>query len=675
MNVLLVTVDTLRADRLGAYGDGSAHTPFMDRLARSGALFERAHAHNVVTLPSHANILSGVYPTVHGVRDNDGYRFPGDRDTLATLLHRAGYRTGAFVSGFPLDARFGLNRGFDVYDDHLGGPEAAARGFHLEDRRGRDTVAAALRWLGRGTAPSFCWVHLYDVHAPYRPAEPLVARFEADPYRGAVATVDEALRDLLGPLLDEGERGRTLVVLTADHGESLGEHGERTHGLFAYEATLKVPLIFWAPRLFGSRVAAAPIRHVDILPTVLELLGQPIPKGLSGRSLRPLLEGGTMPPVPSYFEALSASASRGWAPLSGVIRGRRKLIDLPIREVYDLDQDPGEAHNLAPTAPADVKVGLEWLDHFGRASDDRARLRETAETRERLASLGYLAATVDRRKGRYTEADDPKNLIALEADLDKVVQLESEGQARPALTLCQALVKRMPRAPAPLVQLASLQQAGGDLSGALVSAKRAFALDPRAPQVLFRLARLLLDGGRPAEVVSLVTPFAKEEGVDLDALIVLGVALAQAGDEAQGIRLLEDVHVRDPSNALCLLDLGTVHLMAREYGAARRALEEALALQAGLAKAHNALGVIGAETGRIQEAITEWKQAADLDPRAYDTVFNLGMLLSRQGRPAEARPYMERFAREAPRAQYAADIRQVQEWIAGQAEVVSGSSR
>ncbi len=281
VNVLLVTIDTLRADALGASGNPKASTPWMDRIAALGLRFDRAHAHNVVTLPSHANILSGRYPFVHGVRDNAGFRFPDTVDTLATVLKGRGYRTGAFVSAFPLKARFGLARGFDEYDDRLSG--AARPAFLEQERSGAETVAKARTWLGReSSAPTFCWVHLYEPHFPYTPPEPFASKFADNPYAGEVAAADAALGTLVGPILDAGSSSRTVIVLTADHGESLGEHGEATHGIFAYEATLHVPLIVYAAGSVRPGVRSDLVRHVDIMPTVLALLHLPV-RGGPGR--------------------------------------------------------------------------------------------------------------------------------------------------------------------------------------------------------------------------------------------------------------------------------------------------------------------------------------------------------------------------------------------------------
>src|SRR5262245_8202665 len=300
LDVLLITIDTLRADALGAYGNRDARTPWIDRLAAGGVRFTRAHAHNVVTLPSHANILSGQYPLGHGVRDNNGFRFPADKPTLAAVLKAHGYRTGAFVSAFPLDSRFGLDQGFDVYDDRLGGTETTTA-FVMPERPGTETVALARRWLDQdGGRPTFAFVHLYEPHFPYVPPEPLASTFRDHPYLGEVAAADAALEPLLRPLLEGGARP-TLVILTADHGEGLGDHDELTHGVFAYESTLHVPLVMFAPPILKPRVVDEPVRHVDVMPTILDAVGIEAPVGLPGRSLLAAANGTTGSPANSYF--------------------------------------------------------------------------------------------------------------------------------------------------------------------------------------------------------------------------------------------------------------------------------------------------------------------------------------------------------------------------------------
>jgi arylsulfatase A-like enzyme/Tfp pilus assembly protein PilF len=664
LNVLLVTVDTLRADSLGAYGNPRVPTPWMDKLAANGVRFERAYAHNVVTLPSHANLLSGLHPVQHGVRDNGGFRFPADRETLATLLKKEGYRTGAFVSAFPLDSRFGLGRGFDVYDDRFTNVDTHTA-FVMEERRGADTVERARAWIdGDATRPWFCWVHVYDPHFPYAPAEPFASRFAGTPYLGEVAAADAALASLLEPILAAGADGRTLVVLTADHGESLGEHGEMTHGIFAYEPTLRVPLVIHAPRLWRPRVVAPPVRHVDVLPTVLDALGLAAPADLAGHSLLPALAGSAPPAAPVYFESLSSAKNRGWAPLFGTVAEGRKYVDLPLPELYDLAADPGETRNLAATEPQAVERLRATLARMRGEDRGWAGGRESKEAVERLRTLGYLAGAASAPKTTYTAEDDPKRLIAVDAEVQSIIARYQAGDLPGALALARDVVRRYPTLRLARQHLAFLYRESGDLPAALENLRRVVAQEPGDAEVAALLGVYLNEAGRPAETLALLSPLADQPEPDIDVLTALGIAFAQTGQPARALATFDRARQVDPSHAMTLVNVATVHLGARQYDAAREALLAALRLDPGLARAHNALGVIAAETGRTAEAVEAWKRAVELDPQAYDTLFNLGVLLRKSGRAAEARPYLERFVAGAPRVFYAADVEKVRQWLA-----------
>lgn len=664
LNVLLVTVDTLRADALGSYGNERAATPWMDRLAAEGVRFDDAHAHNVVTLPSHANILSGLYPLDHGVRDNSGFRFPADAATLAGLLAEAGYRTGAFVSAFPLDSRFGLDRGFEVYDDSF--VDAAARPAFLEqERRGAETVALARKWMAEDRGrPFFCWVHLYEPHFPYAPPEPFAGRFRDDPYLGDVAAADDALGPLLEPILAGGE-GRTLVVLTSDHGESLGEHGEATHGIFAYEATLRVPLVLYQPRLFAPRAVSAPAGHVDLLPTILDVLALPVPEGLRGRSLLAPAAGepdGAAPPV--YFEALSGKLNRGWAPLYGVVDGDTKVIELPIPEVYDLRRDPGETRNLAGAEryrpPFQVLARLR--------SEDRgaAPAPEDAETLERLRSLGYLSGA-DAQKETYTADDDPKRLIELDEMLREVVGLYGAGNLDGALERCRELVRRRPDMAIALLHLAHLERENGDLSAAVAALEQALESAPENTTVVSQLGTYLTQAGRADEAAEILEPYAGHAEPDVEVLVARGLALAKLGRTDDALASFDRARDQDPTNAMLLVHAGTVRLMDGAREDAREAFEWALSLNPDVSRAHSSLAVLAAEDGRIEEAMGHWQKAVALDPGEYAKLLALGMHFGRQGRTVEARAFLELFAASAPRREYAREIEGVRRLLAERA--------
>jgi arylsulfatase A-like enzyme/Tfp pilus assembly protein PilF len=667
LSVLLVSVDTLRADALGCYGRSDAATPWIDRLAAGGVRFETAHAHNVVTLPSHANMLSGQYPLRHGVRDNTGFRFPADRATLATILKEKGWRTGAFVSAFVLDSRFGLGRGFEAYDDKVEGLEKGTA-FLTPERRGPDTVRAATRWIESVHGQRFfAFVHLYEPHFPYEPGEPFASRFRSDPYAGEVAATDAALRPLLEPLLAAGALGRTLVVLTSDHGEALGEHGERTHGVFAYEATLRVPLVLHAPGLFTPRVVRTPVRHVDLLPTVLDALGIAPPAGLPGRSLLPLAAGREDEAAgDAYFEALSTSLNRGWAPLRGAVLDGLKYIDLPLPELYDLAQDPGERTNLVASRARDAERLRERLARL-RAEDAGvgARVQEEQATLERLRALGYVAGGSATRKSGYTAEDDPKNLVEMDARIREVVALYHAGDYSRAVAVCEENLRRRPDMPLSHLQLAQIEHARGRLDAALAAARRAVDLRPLDAEYVSLYGAYLTEAGRASEAVAFLEPHARAKEPDLEVLTALGMAEARLGRTEEALGTFARARELDPTSALVLVNVGTAYLMRGDRTRARQSFEAALDLDEGMARAHNSLGVIAAGEGRMAEAIARWQRASALDPRDYQTLFNLGATLRSQGRAREARPYLEAYLRAAPPALEGRDMARVRAWLKG----------
>ena len=668
LNVLLITIDTLRADAISAYGRPGSITPTIDRLAAAGVRFENAHAHNVMTLPSHANILSGRLPIDHGVRDNGGFRFPVAYDTLATLLKARGYRTGAFVSAFPLESRFGLSRGFDVYDDFFA--DAAPRPtFLIQERRGAETVGLATRWIDSSTnGPWFCWVHLYEPHFPYEPDEPFAVRYAGNPYHGEVAAADAALLPLVEPILAARRDSRTLVVLTADHGEALGEHGEATHGVFAYESALKVPLVLYQPRLFSPTVVTSPARHVDLLPTVLDALSLPVPEGLAGDSLLPIVAGARQTAVPTYFEALSASFNRRWAPLVGLIQDRTKYIDLPIPELYDLQVDPREEHNLAAAHPQRVDEMRRVLARLRSGDRGHRPQSESIETRERLRSLGYAGAGSAPPRARHTEEDDPKRLIVLDELLQEVVGLYLAGDVHGALTRCRELVRRRPDMPVALVHLAILEREAGHLPEAVDALRQVVALSPEDTEAVSLLGSYLTQAGRAREAADVLEPYATRSDADVQVLTTRALALARLGRPRDALATLAAARERDPSNAMTVVEVGTVHLMAGNRDHARGAFEEALAINPQAARAHSSLGVLDLEEGRSDQAFAHWRLATSVDPREHEKILTLGIALDREGLTAQARACFEFFVESAPASRYQREIDRARLWLKRESE-------
>ena len=670
-NVLLVTIDTLRADALGHAGGGAA-TPNLDRLAGEGRRFDFAHAHSVVTLPSHASILTGLYPFAHGVRDNSGYRLPRDTPTLATHLRARGYATGAFVGAFPLDQKFGLATGFDVYDDRYPTGSRPSE-LLMPERRADVVVDAATRWVKEQRGRWFAWVHVFDPHAPYAPPEPFLSRYRSNPYAGEVAWVDHAL----GPLLDlvrSGDRP-ALVIVTADHGEALGAHGEATHGLFAYEETLRVPLIVaatdWRSGESSGRdqhVARTPrvhARHIDILPTVLDALGLESPGGLPGRSLRPAGAGRDEgAEKASYFEALTASLNRGWAPLTGVIMGAEKYIDLPIPELYDLAGDRGEAHNRHGERPERARALRAMLDTLRQGEVAGERAREDAETRRRLEALGYVSAGAPAAH-RYTEEDDPKRLVALDQAVQRGVDLFQAGDVSGARQVYEETIRLRPTMATPYLHLAFLWWESGEPGRAIDTLAAGLRAGAVGAELQSQLGIYLAEAGPPAEAIRVLEAALRSDPDDVDALNGMGIAQFRAGRAADAERTFRSVLARDATDAAAWQNLGTLALSTGQLAAARDAFTRALTYDPDLVAALNGMGVVESRSGNREAAIAAWRRVVAIDPRHFDALYNLGSSLVKAGQRDAARPFLQQFAANAPAAFYAEDLARARQWLGG----------
>ncbi|MCR4396224.1 MAG: sulfatase-like hydrolase/transferase [Candidatus Saccharicenans sp.] len=439
---MIITIDTLRADRLSAFGSTTVSTPNIDRLAGGGVKFTRCFAHTVTTLPSHTNIFLGLLPPTHGVHDNANFVVPGNIPTLAEIFQQSRYQTAAVIGAYPLDRRFGLDRGFALYDDDYG-LQDFSRPIFVERPAG-EVVDRALDWLKTVSRPWFLWVHCFDPHYPYQPPEPFRSSYKNSPYDGEVAYVDREPGRLLAYLDEAALADSTMIIITSDHGESLGEQGEKTHGYLAYNSTLHVPLIIQAPGFKGGRSEAAVVSHLDIFPTVCELLGLKKPAGLQGRSLLPALRGKKMDPEKVYFESLYPYYSRGWAPITGYIDFPLKFMDSPRPELYDLEKDFQELKNLAPGR--DLRKERAQLAALvkaaGRSEADRARVSPSRESLERLRSLGCLGGGSWPPKQDFQPADDVKNFLPFENRAEEALSLfRAEGRVQEAINLLQANLK------------------------------------------------------------------------------------------------------------------------------------------------------------------------------------------------------------------------------------------
>ncbi len=560
INVLLITLDTTRADRLGAYGCAQARTPAMDALAAEGVRFAHAQSPVPLTLPAHASIMTGAYPTFHGLRNNGSYFLPPQAETLAEVLKARGYRTAAFVSSFILDSRFGLDQGFDVYSDRM---DTVGGVKDLQSERPAGGVFADFdAWLGTagGGAPFFCWLHFYDPHLPYAPPEPFKSDPSLEPYDGEVANVDLNVGRVFERLRSLDLYDGTLIVVAGDHGEGFGEHGESGHGIFCYQETLAVPLLMRIP---GRRPAAAVIDDtvdlVDIMPTVLTAVGAPPPSYIQGISLLPLISGKRGPEREFYFESLYAQEDMGGAPLTGMLAGGWKYIDLPRAECYDITKDPGEKVNLASSEaaqPGRVKARLaEWLEQSPRQNIDTVRTM-SAEERRRLESLGYASPAAGRRPsgGR----PDPKDLIAGWTENLTGKSLMEAGDLEQAEEHFLRAIELTPAFFNPYIDVSRIRIGRRDITGGLAILKQGIERNPDNAAVKIEYARALADADRPEEALAVLRQaeaqmaYGQHEVVD----VMFGVTLSRMEryEEASGYfrRALEV----EPDNAAAARDLG-----------------------------------------------------------------------------------------------------------------------
>jgi arylsulfatase A-like enzyme/tetratricopeptide (TPR) repeat protein len=505
-DVLLVTIDTLRADHVGSHGAAGVATPTLDALAARGTRFDRAMAVAPLTLPSHISILTGLLPPSHGVRHNAIHRLPREVETLAERFDAAGYRTGAFVGAAVLDAAFGLDQGFDHYDAAMGEGASGPAGY--AERSAEAVTDAALDWLaGRTGAPTFLWVHYYDVHARYEPPEPYRTRFVERPYDGEVAYVDAEVGRLFAAVERTGRMGETLVAVTSDHGEGLGAHGESSHSYFVYDTVLHVPLLLAGPGVPAGRVVEEVVSNAGLAPTLLALAGVAGFASVDVVALTPHLEeaadaeGATAPPAVAYAETLAGRLDHGWAPLHAVRTGDHHYIRAPRPELYDTREDPGQLVNLLPGAEGEAARAVAHAESYltqvlsgDRSADTRAI---DADTRARIESLGYVVP-----RGEVAgNGADPKDVHALGELVVEVMELDATGRLAEARSLALRGLEEMPDSASLNDLMARLAVRERRFADALPYAERAAALQPDGPELHAQLGYVRLRLGDVAGAV------------------------------------------------------------------------------------------------------------------------------------------------------------------------------
>jgi arylsulfatase A-like enzyme/predicted Zn-dependent protease len=677
-NVLLITVDTLRADHLGCYGDSRAETPSMDRLAADGVLFERAETAAPITLPAHVSILTGTYPAYHGVRNNGVYRLGPRAETLAEVLKEHGYRTGAVISGYPLLARFGLSQGFDSYDDHL--PAEKPRQVGFRERKAEEVTHQGLAWLDTvGSQRFFLWLHYFDPHAPYTPPSPFADRFALAPYDGEVAYVDHEIGRVLDELAALQILDKTLVVLAADHGEGLGDHGEATHGVFLYESTIRVPLILSLPGpLPRGRRVSTPVRTIDLMPTVLRLLDLPQPDELQGTSLLPLTS--RRPPdllLKSLSESVLPRENYGWSELSALRIGDWKYILAPEEELYDLRTDPNETKNLARQREGDAVRMHEEIHHLmqdaastGAPIAYRQELDETA--RERLRSLGYLWAP---GPAAGSPLPDPKKRIALLDKLDGARELDARGELAPAIARYDEVLSADPGNLTALFHRGNAKVEAGDYAGAAADFEAVLSQRPRSPEVLLNLGSALLGEGllnesarifrqvidldpdsdkafaglgkvlarqgKPEEAAEMFRRALSFNPSSRDAQQGLAASLAAGGKKEEAEATLRRAAEEDPGDADTAVGLARVLYDSGRYDEVVSRMEAALRRGVESPEIHFALGNALFREGEIPRAAEEYDKVLKMRPGHSGALFGAALVALKTGRTAEGTRLLE----------------------------------
>jgi len=621
-NVLMITMDTTRADHLGCYGHPGVETPVIDGLARNGFLFANAFTSSPSTLPGHATIHTGLYPYRHGARANGTYRLTGEHTTLAEILKADRYTTGAFVSAYVLDSRFGLDQGFDVYDDDLS--QGVKYSDHMfRERPAQYASAAALSWLETlDDRKFFAWVHYFDPHAPYFPPEPFRSTYATRPYDGEIAYMDREIGALLSGLAAMGRLDDTLIVVASDHGEGLGEHGEETHSLLLYDATLHTPLVIRPPAgRSGPRgtVIDRQVSNADIVPTILDLLGIESDVSFDGVSL-------AAPPQAHdesiYAETISTLVLHGWSPLFAVRRQDLKYIHAPRPELYDLAEDPHEIENLFEKRPEPAATLSRVLnqhigdDLFGaRALAQQVRM--DAETARNLAALGYVGSVSPGR----TEQDqavlpDPKDMVPHWERIQAAENNRAKGNFAEALAELEACLEAVPQDVWTMRLLVSAYLERGDLDRSEAMARRVLEIERNEPSVHLALGRIAMLRLRLAEAEAHFNQALEIDPGFAAAYVALGNVSALTSGPRKALEYFHRAIEMDPGTtgpgAWCAI--GQMHLGRFELEPAREAFRNALAVDRLSGQAHTGLALVLIEENRLDEAEAEMEAAIRFHP-------------------------------------------------------------
>ncbi len=650
LNVLLITIDTLRRDRVSCYSSQHIQTPNVDRLAKKGIVFTRAFSHNPTTLPAHTNILLGLTPLAHGVRENTNFVVRAEFLTLAEYLKDFGYSTGAFIGGFPLNSRFGLAQGFDIYDEDY--EKEKFMKFSAGERKAEEVIDKALRWLDHQESKWFCWIHCYDPHDPYDPPEPFKTRFEKNLYDGEVVYVDHVLGKLLDHMEKEGLFKKTLIIFTGDHGESLGQHGEMTHGYLAYNTTICVPFILTYPDSKSGRVDQY-VSHMDIFPTVCDILRIKKPGDLQGISLAPVMKSKRIPERTIYFESLYPYYSRGWAPVKGFIQEGKKYVQSPIPELYDLKADFDESHNLAEDQRLDTyrKKLNEVIEHYSYPENEKAKHLINRKSLERLKSLGYVSSPQAAKKESYGPEEDVKTLLPFHNKAVKAWELYEEGKIYEGFEMAKEVITERKDVDIAYTNLAKMYKEQEKLGQALEVLEMAHKHLPSNYGVIITYVSYLNLADRNDDVIRIVENLQLPQMEnDPEIWDFLGVAYSKKGEFEKAIHAFELSLSIDNEFAYAYRNFGTAlfsrFLEKRDREDLTKSIwsfKKAVTFEPEFAAAYNGLGLAYKENNQTDEAMKCWERAYELRPDVGYPLLNLGLVYMERGNKTRALYYFEKY--------------------------------
>jgi arylsulfatase A-like enzyme/predicted Zn-dependent protease len=661
-NVVLITLDTTRADHLGCYGDADARTPAMDRLAQGGVLFSQAASPAPLTLPAHCSMMTGLYPTYHGVRLNGTNALSAEQTTLAEVFSTHGYQTGAFVGAFVLDGRWGLNQGFGVYDDRFDLRKFKHLDLAAVQRPANEVTDAALHWLDtRKDGPFFAWIHLYDAHTPYDPPEPFRSQFggrgPAGLYDGEIAFADGQVDRVVSWLQSTGLDQRTVVVIAGDHGEGLGSHGEGTHGFFVYDYAVHVPFIIATPfdELHGVRVESQ-VSLVDIFPTLLALTGLESKAFVHGRSLVPLMfRHEQVEPVYAYSESMPPNLQYGWSALHSLRSPRYKLIQAPRLELYDLAADPGEATNVfaqhRDIAGRMNRELLRLIDETSRNAPAPEVANLDREAMQRLASLGYVGTAASSRTPRGASAAlaDPKDKLEVFTAVQRAGELMVGDDYRGAALALESAIRQEPGMPQALLMLGACYTELGRRQEARAQFDRVLKSDPESVQALIGMANVLLEDGQTDDVVTLCKRTLSLDARNTQAYALLGDVYIGQQQPDKALPYLEKAVEIQPKITQNRLNLAACLIDVKQFTRAEAMLHEILGAHPRFPGAQFNLGVLYEELRRPDEARAAYLAEVANHPNGFKARFNLGKVLAGLGDWEGSAAQMREVVRIAPK--------------------------